>query len=57
MEVLNMDTESMMKMFYNMMATMSDEDLEKALRKAKNLLNTNDYEKLCDAIRKNRPRK
>ena len=51
-----MDAESMMKMFYSMMATMSDEELEKALRKAKSLLNTNDYEKLCDTIRKNRPR-
>jgi len=51
-----MDTESMMKTFYNMMATMSDQDLEKALRKAKTLLNTNDYEKLCETIRNNRPR-
>lgn len=51
-----MDPENMMKMFYNMMATMSDEDLEKALRKAKALLNANDYQKLCETIRKNRPR-
>ena len=51
-----MDNESMMKMFYNMMATMSDKDLEIALRKAKVILNANDYEKLCDTIRKNRPR-
>lgn len=51
-----MDNESMMKMFYNMMSTMSDKDLEAALRKAKALLNTNDYEKLCDTIRRNRPR-
>lgn len=51
-----MDNESMMKMFYNMMATMSDKDLEAALRKAKVLLNAGDYEKLCDAIRKSRPR-
>ena len=51
-----MDNESMMKMFYNMMATMSDQDLENALRKAKVLLNSIDYEKLCDTIRKNRPR-
>lgn len=51
-----MDNESMMKMFYNMMATMSDNELEAALRKAKVLLNANDYEKLCDTIRKNRPR-
>lgn len=52
-----MDNESMLKMFSNMVATMSDQDLEKALRKAKSLLNASDYEKLCDAIRKNRPRK
>lgn len=51
-----MDTESMMRMFANMMVTMSDEDLEKALRKAKTLLNTNDYQKLCEVIRQNRPR-
>ena len=51
-----MDTESTMKMFYNMMSTMSDEDLEKALRKAKILLNANDYQKLCETIRNNRPR-
>lgn len=52
-----MDHESMMKMFYQMMATMSDEDLENALRKAKSILSVSDYEKLCDTIRKNRPRK
>ena len=51
-----MDNESMMKMFYNMMSTMSDQDLEKALRKAKMLLNASDYQKLCETIRKNRPR-
>ncbi|MBO5143844.1 MAG: hypothetical protein J6C46_12795 [Clostridia bacterium] len=51
-----MDNEAMMKMFYNMMATMSDKDLEMALRKAKMLLNANDYGKLCETIRKNRPR-
>lgn len=47
----------MMKMFYNMMSTMSDHDLANALKKAKMLLNSNDYEKLCETIRKNRPRK
>ncbi len=47
----------MMKMFYNMLSTMSDKDLEVALRKAKTLLNARDYEKLCEAIRTNRPRK
>lgn len=52
-----MDNESMMRMFYNMIATMSDQDLEKTLKKAKTLLNAGDYEKLCDTIRKNRPRK
>lgn len=52
-----MDADTMMKMFYNMMATMSDSDLENALRKAKSILNANDYEKLCDTIRKARPRK
>jgi len=46
----------MMKMFYNLMSTMSDKELENALKKAKVLLNANDYEKLCMAIRKNRPR-
>lgn len=51
-----MDNESMMRMFYNMMATMSDQELEAALRKAKMILNTSDYEKLCETIRKNRPR-
>lgn len=51
-----MDNESMMKMFFNMMGTMSDQDLAIALKKAKVLLNANDYEKLCDTIRKNRPR-
>ena len=56
LEVQKMDNETMMNMFYNMMATMSDQDLENALKKAKMLLNANDYEKLCNTIRKNRPR-
>ena len=45
-----MDNETLMKMFLNMMETMSDEEIEMALGKAKLLLSVNDYDKLVQIV-------
>lgn len=47
-----MNNEMLYQLFKNSLSKMNDEELEKSLSKAKNMLNDNDYEKLIEFIRK-----
>lgn len=49
-----MDNDSLMKMFLNMMETMSEDELSVALNKSKSLLSGTDYEKLVRIISEKR---
>ena len=49
-----MDNETLMKMFLNMMETMSDNEIAMALGKAKNLLSAKDYDKLVQVVKEKR---
>ena len=49
-----MDNETLMKMFLNMMDTMSDREIETALKKAKSLMSSNDYDKLVELVQEKR---
>lgn len=49
-----MDNETLMKMFLNMMNTMSDSEVEAALNKAKTLLSVKDYDKLLQLVEEKR---
>ena len=49
-----MDNETLMKMFLNMMDTMSDNEIESALEKAKSLMSANDYDKLVTLVQEKR---
>ena len=49
-----MDNETLMKMFLNMMDTMSDKEVDMALSKAKTLLSAKDYDKLVQIIEEKR---
>ena len=49
-----MDNETLMKMFLNMMDTMSDREIEMALKKAKSLMSSNDYDKLVELVQEKR---
>lgn len=49
-----MDNDALMKMFLNMMETMSDDELNVALNKAKSLLSSSDYEKLLHIVSEKR---
>ena len=49
-----MDNETLMKMFLNMMETMSDKEVEMALDKAKTLLSAKDYDKLIQIVEEKR---
>lgn len=51
-----MDNEALMKMFLNMMETMSDDEVANALNKAKSLLSASDYEKLSHIVSEQRNR-
>lgn len=52
-----MDNEALMKMFLNMMETMSDKELNTALNKSKSLLSSSDYEKLLHIVSEKRSEK
>ena len=52
-----MNNEMMYKMFLNTIAKMNDQELEKALSKAKGLLSENDYNNLLVMIEKERNKK
>lgn len=49
-----MDNETLMKMFLNMMDTMTDKEVETALTKAKTLLSVKDYDKLVQLVEEKR---
>ena len=49
-----MDNETLMKMFLNMMDTMSDKEIESALEKAKSLMSAKDYDKLLALVQEKR---
>lgn len=49
-----MDNEALMKMFLNMMETMSDSEIDNTLNKAKSLLSVPDYEKLAYIVSEQR---
>ena len=52
-----MDNETLMKMFLNMMDTMSDTELESALEKAKTLMSSKDYDRLISIVHAKRNQK
>lgn len=47
-----MNNEMLYQLFLNSLSKMNDEELEKSLSKAKNMLSDSDYEKLLDFIKK-----
>lgn len=49
-----MDNNTIIQMFLNMMQTMSDNEVNTALEKAKTLLSPNDYEKLVELVKSKR---
>lgn len=49
-----MDNETLMKMFLNMMDTMSDKEIENALDKAKSLMSAKDYDRLVALVQEKR---
>lgn len=52
-----MNNEMLYQLFLNSLSKMNDEELEKSLSKAKNMLSDSDYEKLLDFIKKKKKNK
>lgn len=47
-----MNNEMLYQLFLNSLSKMNDEELERSLSKAKNMLSDSDYEKLLEFIKK-----
>ncbi len=52
-----MNNDMLYQLFLNSLNKMNDEELDKSLAKAKNMLNENDYEKLLEVIKKEKDKK